>query len=634
MMRRLLATLLLSAFLLTSALPAHAAETTTPSDIPLSEMESRIDELVATYMHEYTPGTAIVVVSNGEIIFSRGYGYAELRGHTLVSPTATVFEYGSISKLFVYISLMQLVEQGLIDLDADIHTYLPEDFSRQLNFERSFTVRQLLNHSAGFGEFFFDGFFDAETVTTTATLREGLLATQPRQIYAPGTASSYSNFGSALLGYVVATVSGRDFTSYERENILIPLGMENTKNQGDWFGNAAFMQTQARGHSPNGSGGFNETAWWYIAPYPAGSLRGTAEDLAQLAIALTPPEGESGPLFDSREMLDLMLSPSFSDPLVMRGTYHGFLRYDGSDLTLGHGGGTEGFNTEFAIVPSERFGVVILSNAAGGALFNERVLDLLIGNSRDAIPPPAGDLPDAGSVAGNYVMLRRHEGNILEPLNFMFGANFSVEAIDENTIAVEAMGMTITYQQVEPYIFRVTSPGAPARMIYELRFIMENGNPVGISMSGPMDATIETFRQSMTALLGGAVMAAVSILFFLIAPLVVFIGFLRKQEKSTSLFHHLSNGLLLSGTLLTLNTLVLFVRIGATAPSIQAAQVVPHVWINYILLALTGIFLAVSLVFFPKDAIRPRRKVLYIATIVFTALFTFVLWNWNFFAMM
>ena len=633
-MRRLTATLLLLVLLFTTALPAHATEeVTAPSGLPLSELEYRLDELVANYMREFTPGTAIVVVKDGEIIFSRGYGYAEIERQIPVDPAATVFEYGSIGKLFVYISAMQLVEQGLLDLDADIHSYLPEDFSRELNFEKTFTLRDLLNHSAGFGEFFFDGFFDAETVEHTITLREGLLATQPRQIFEPGTASSYSNFGSALLAYVVTHVSGRDFTSYERENILAPLGMSTTQNQGDWFGNAAFMQSQARGHLPDGNGGFSETAWWYIGPYPAGSLRGTAEDLAQLAMALTPPAGESGPLFESRETLDLMLSPSFEDPSVMRGTFHGFMSYDGNDFSLGHGGGTQGFNTEFAIVPGERFGVVVLSNASGGALFNEKVLDLLIGNSRDALLTPASGLPDARTVAGNYVMLRRHEGNVLEPLNFILGTNFVVEALDENTITIGAMGMTITYQQVEPYIFRVTSPGAPARTGYELRFLMENGNPIGISLSAPMDATIETFSQSMTALFGNAAIAVVSILFFLLAPIFLFIGFLRKKEKAAPLFHHVSNGLLLSGTGLALNNLALFFRLAAVAPIIQTSMINVHIWINYLLLALAGVSLLASLVV-RKDTIRTKRKALYVVTIAFTALFSFVLWNWNLFVIM
>ncbi|MCL2567814.1 MAG: beta-lactamase family protein [Oscillospiraceae bacterium] len=634
-MRKLLASVLLLALLLTMVPPAFAAEPATPTGIPFSELERRIDELVATYLHEYAPGAAIAVVHEGEIIFSRGYGSAEFGRQISIDPAATVFEYGSIAKLFVYVATMQLVEQGLLDLDADVHTYLPADFARELNFQRTFTVRDLLNHSAGFGEFFFNTFYDAELRETPIPLRGGLLMSQPRQIFEPGTASSYSNFGSALLGYIVATVSGQEFTDFERESILVPVGMVNTRGQGDWFGDTAYMSTQARGHAPDGSGGFYQMLWVYIPIYPAGSLRGTAEDLARFAIALTPPTGEAGPLFQSRETLDLMLSPSYTNPDVMRGMLHGFMSYDGVYPAIGHGGGTVGFNTEFAIVPSERFGVVVLTNAVGGAMFNERLLDLLIGNSVDTIGPPVNGLPDARSVAGDFVMLRRHEGNLLQPLNFLFGTNMRVDAIDAHTIEVNAMGMTVQYQQVEPYVFRILSPSPMiGRVGYDIRFQMENGSPVGISIRGPFDATVQTFGQSVTALLISAVVAAISILFFLIAPIVVFIGFLRKREKGTSLFHHLSNGFLLSGTALALNNLILFLRMGASIPFVPTSMVTPHTWMNYILLALTGAFFLASLLVWKRDVITTKRRVLYVLTVIFTALFAVFLWHWNLFVFM
>jgi len=632
-MRKLFATLLLLALLITAAPPAFAAEPTTPSGIPLAEIERRIETLVEDYMHESTPGAAIVIVQNGEIIFSQGYGTAEFGRQVQIDPAATVFEYGSIAKLFVYVSVMQLVEQGRLDLDADIHSYLPADFARQLNFQKTFTVRDLLNHSAGFGEFFFNTFIDAEAHEEPISLRQGLLMSQPRQIFEPGTASSYSNFGSALLAYVVTYISGQEFTDFEREAILQPAGMVSTKGQGDWFGNAAFMNMQARGHEPYGRGGFRETPWIYIPIYPAGSLRGTAEDLAQFAIALTPPVGESGPLFQRRDTLDLMLSPSYTSPDIMRGTLHGFMSYDGVLPTVGHGGGTAGFSTDFAIVPSERFGVIVLTNSVVGMGFYEKVLDLLVGNSRDSVVSPSG-LPDAQSVAGDYIMLRRHEGNLLEPLNFLFGSNIRVDATSENTIEINVMGMTVQYRQIEPYVFRaISSSPMVARVGYELRFQMENGSPIGISMSAPFDATVQTFSQSTTALVCGAVIVVISALFFLIAPIAVFLKFLRKKEKGTTSFHFFSSSFLLSGTLLALNNLILFLRLGANAPFIPSSMVNLHIWVSYILLALTSLFFLASLGVWRRDVITKKHKVFYLITVLVMALFVFVLNSWNFFVL-
>jgi len=638
-----LSTLLLIIFLITPTLAIQAAQTeqtpeaATPTGIPLSQVGNRIDELVSSYMHEFTPGFAVAIVKDGEIVFSRGYGYTDMERSTPVNPSSTVFEYGSISKLFVYTSVMQLVEQGLLDLDVYVKEYLPEDLYRELNFQKPFTMRDLLNHSAGFGEFFFNLFPDPENLETEISLREGLLISRPDQLFEPGTASSYSNFGNALAAYIVAGISGREFTDYERINILGPIGMTNTKNQGDWLGDDEFIQMKARGHVPNGRGGFNETAWAYIPIYPAGALRGTAEDLARFAIALMPPQGEASPLFDSRDTLDLMLSPSFSNPDIMRGTHHGFMSYDGIYPALGHGGSTRGFNSDFAIVPSQRFGVVLLTNADGGAGFIEKVMDLLIGNSRDTVPIPTGNLPDAQVFAGDYMMLRRHEGNLMEFANFLISA-IRVDAVDENTINVNAMGMTLTYRQTEPYVFRlISSDSFLARSGYELRFRMENGRPIGISLSAPFDATIATFGQSVAVLLVSVAAGAISIIFFLAMPIIILIKFLRKKEEP-SVFNRLSNALLLSGTMIVLNNIVLMIRALSDILNTQTSMVTFHVWINYVLLALAVILLIASVVFLIRDKINVKlirsRKVIYFSTIFFMAIFLVVLWNWNFFVVM
>jgi len=219
---------------------------------------------------------------------------------------------------------MQLVEQGLLDLDADIHNYLSEDLARQFNFRYSFTMRDLLNHSAGFGEFLFNMGQDAENVTTKSTLREALIATQPLQIFEPGTSTAYTNFSSALAAYIVSQISGQEFSDFERANILNPLEMNNTRNQPDWLNDDAFMQPHARGHLLNANGNFNEVPLAYVSVYPAGAMRGTVEDLAKFAIALMPLDGESGSLFNSRYTLDLMLSPSYDNPRILRGARHGF----------------------------------------------------------------------------------------------------------------------------------------------------------------------------------------------------------------------------------------------------------------------------------------------------------------------
>jgi len=609
---------------------------TTPSGIPISEIGNRIEHLVATYMHDITPGLAVAVVKDGEIVFSQGFGYAQLEQRISVDPAVTVFEYGSISKLFVYISVMQLVERGKLNLDADIHTYLPEDLSRRFNFKQTFTIRDLLNHSAGFGENFFNAFQDPEKVENQTTLRDGLINSQPKQVFKPGTASSYSNFGSALLAYVVSHISQQEFAIWERENILDPLGMTNALNQPHWFKNQQFLQNKALGYQPDRKGGFNEAAWWYIPMYPAGAMNGTVEHLAHLAIALTPPHDDPGTLFKSRATLDKMLSPSYADRKQMRGMYHGFFRYDGIYPTFGHGGGTGGFGSELAVVPSERFGVVVLTNSVVGMTINAKILDLLLGNGSTTIQPTS-NLPNAATVAGNYVLFRRHTGNVVEPLNFILGTNLRVDAIDENTLNLNVMGMTLTYRQVEPYVFRLISADSGiAHTIPEIYF-----TPEGRILMGAFSAERQTFRQSMPFFIVCMAVVLISALFFLITPVILLFRFLlalraahvKSKDKTTSTFNYLSNGLLIVGTLFSLNYIFSVLRVAEANVFMQTSIVTPHIWLNYILLVIAIALIVASQMRLKKDNITLMGKKYYYLIVSLLAFFTLVMLNWNYFVM-
>jgi len=642
-MKKLLSLALLLIFMFAMLLPASAAEAATPTGIPLSEIEDRIDALMERYMNRFTAGAAVAIVHEGELIFSRGYGTAEYGQQTPIDPAATLFEWGSINKLFIYTAAMQLVEQGLIDLDNNVDVYLPEDLMRAFSFEYSFTVRDLMHHSAGFGESIIDMALVADNLESRqTTLRQGLLATQPVQIYEPGTASSYSNFGSALLAYVIENVSGIEFSAFERTNILDPLGMVNTRNQPDWIGASGFLQSRARGHWPASGGGFQHANWIYLSIYPAGAIIGTAEDLAQFAIALMPPEDEAGPLFASRSTLDLMLSAS-SDTLL--GMYHGFIGYDGVYPAIGHGGGTAGFNAEFALVPSQRFGVVVTTNTRGGMELTSKILDLLIGDSRDTVPPSPANLPDAASVEGVFTGLRRHEGTFLESIDPLLTSPLTITALDANTITYSfhfgGNVATLTFRQIAPYVFRVvetdgsTIANSMARQTQEIRFIMEDGRPVRIDAYGPGGYTPQTFGQTMLSFLLGLALSIVCMLFFVIMSIIVFIKFLRKRK--TNRFHLLSSGLLVCGLLFTINALLFELTTipAMNTMSLLSSQIMPHIWMNYVILALTVATLVTSLIFFVKDKenITKKRKVFYFFNIAFITLFVLNMWSWNYFMM-
>ena len=169
-------------------------------------------------------GAVVVVVKDGQVLFERGYGYADVKARKPVDPETTMFRPGSVSKTFTWTAVMQQVEAGKIDLDADVNTYL--DFKIPPFNGKPITMRQLMSHSAGFSDAaknLITG--DPKTLVTTESL---LKAAIPARIFPPGEVPAYSNYGASLAGYIVQRVSGEPFDKYVDKHIFAPLGMKHS----------------------------------------------------------------------------------------------------------------------------------------------------------------------------------------------------------------------------------------------------------------------------------------------------------------------------------------------------------------------------------------------------------------------
>jgi len=638
-MKKLISTFLLLTLLLTVVTPAFALEgEVTPSGLSFTEMEEQVEALMNEHVGTSVPGAAVVVVHEGEIIFSHGYGYVDIENQIPVDPAVTVFEYGSINKPFVWIAVMQLVEQGLLNLDEDVSTYLPDSFQ----FEKPFTMRDLMNHSPGFADFLLRIFYDAQAVGLSFdSLGEELLDIQPPQIFTPGTVSAYSNWGSALAAFIVEQISEQAYYVFERENILFPADMQNTLNQPDWLGNDAFLSNKATGHITDGLGNFQETLWGATPIYPAGAINGTAEDLARFVKALTPSAGETGSLFAYTDTLETIFTPSSLDPVNHPATHHGFITYSGALPTFGHSGSTVGFSTDFAIVPEARFGFVLLTNATGHMEFIPALHEILLG--RPQTPIAGSNLPSAEDVEGHFVTARRYSGNFLEFLSYTGMAGIpivQVNALDEITIEVSLMVLgSAVYVQTEPYIFQFYY--SQDSLLFEsfiphLHFRIEDGVPVQVLVGNGFDFTSLPSGRSMPFLIGSLIIVVLSVMFFIIAPIVLFIIFLvrRKKQKPRAHFDRFRMGFLLSGTLLTLNTLILL-GLFIISPFRSTADVAPFIWAYYVLTGLAVLFFAGSIWFWrTAGEAKGKRKVLFVITAVIMALFIALLWNWSFFVLL
>ena len=167
------------------------------------------------------PGAVVTVVKDGEVLFKKGYGYADLKRKKPVDPDLTLFRPGSVSKLFTWTAVMQLVEQGKLDLDKDVNTYL--DFKIPSAFGKPITLRNAMTHTPGFEEVGRNLFSD--DTTKVQPNGDWLKSWTPTRIYPPGTVPAYSNYATAMAGYIVQRVSGEPFEQYIEHHIFQPLGM-------------------------------------------------------------------------------------------------------------------------------------------------------------------------------------------------------------------------------------------------------------------------------------------------------------------------------------------------------------------------------------------------------------------------
>jgi CubicO group peptidase (beta-lactamase class C family) len=169
-------------------------------------------------------GATVLVMKDGNVLLQKGYGYADVKAKRAVDPAATIFRLASISKLFTWISVMQLVEQGKLDLDTDVNRYL--DFQIRQKFNKPVTLRNLMTHTGGF-----EDVLDNIILTDprkAVTLRDDLVKNQPMRLFPPGEIPAYSNYGVGLASYIVQRASGEPFEQYVEEHIFQPLGMTHS----------------------------------------------------------------------------------------------------------------------------------------------------------------------------------------------------------------------------------------------------------------------------------------------------------------------------------------------------------------------------------------------------------------------
>jgi CubicO group peptidase (beta-lactamase class C family) len=422
-----------------------------------AELESFIDGIMTAHMRtHHIAGATFSLVKNGEALFAKGYGYADIKGKRPVIAEETLFRPGSVSKLFTWTAVMQLIEQGKLDLKADINNYLTK-FKIPETYPEPITLAHLMTHTPGFEEMVSG--MGARSPEDLVPLGDFLQAKLPARVFPPGELTAYSNFGSALAGYIVQVVSGVPFEDYIEKNIYEPLGMSHSTFRQPLPSHLA--DKMSVGYSFE-DGVFKAQDFELInGMAPAGSMSTTATDMARFMIAHLQygKYGENRILEEetAREMQTLL----FTHDKRVNGNAHGFWELKLNDLrTIGHGGDTAWFHTLLILIPERNLGFFVSYNSlGGGGLARDQLLQAFLDRYYPAPEmPELKPSPDfkkrAKRYTGSYKLARTVFTTYEKLMALMMKVD--VKFTDEGTLFTPIPGGFGDKQwvEVEPRVFR------------------------------------------------------------------------------------------------------------------------------------------------------------------------------------
>lgn len=366
---------LMALVLVWGMVPVHA-QGALPSGLDVEALAEAIPAFYRDHT-ETAAGLAVAVFNREGVLYEGAFGFADKKNGLPVD-AGTVFEWGSVSKLLVWVSVMQLWEKGAVNLEADVQVYLPAAFLTNLRYPQPLTLQHLMNHTGGFQEEIVDLFVD--DLARVPTLQQAMQARQPVQIRQPGQLAAYSNWSTALAAMVVERVSGQAFSAYVHQHILHPLGMHNTSLLPDRSDQPAVGQQFAltQGHDPDGRP--LPYAPFLIPLYPAGQAISTLDDLAAFGRALLPAAGQPSPLFQQPQTLETLLSPTrmLGDtdvPMNSHGMW--WLLYE--QPVVGHPGNTSTGSSILLVDPANGTGIAVMTNQVSEQVFNFGLPGLLYG---------------------------------------------------------------------------------------------------------------------------------------------------------------------------------------------------------------------------------------------------------------
>jgi CubicO group peptidase (beta-lactamase class C family) len=434
-------------------------------------------------------GAVVVVVKDGQVVAEKGYGYADLAKRTPMDPDRNLMRIGSTSKTFTWTAVMQLVQEGKLDLHKDVSAYL--DFKLPRKFDKPITLLDLMNHQAGFEEGLKSLLAtDPKHYLTTEQYLKGHLRPQ---LFAPGEVPAYSNYGAALAGYIVERVSGEPFETYIERHILLPLGMQHTTFRQPLP--EQFRDAMSKGYMSAAAG--KPYPYELVTTAPAGSVAATASDMARYMNAHL-----NGGSFNGYQMLRpeteaLMQTPSSPALPGFASMAHGLFHFTQNGRTVvGHGGDTVVFHTEMNLLPQEKTGIFFSFNSRGARsgvyLARKALFDGFMDRYFPA--PPAQEPPtlstakqDAKAIAGRYESSRRVEHGFISV--FYLLQQSTIAADPDGTISMpdEMTGGVKKFREIGPQLWREVggTHEIALRTVDGVKTVVDSEDPTSVRQAAP-----------------------------------------------------------------------------------------------------------------------------------------------------
>lgn len=389
----------------------------------LEDVQFKIfDQAIMNEMESsHIPGMSLVIVKDGQTIYKKGYGVANIETGVSVDPDKTIFRIGSISKALTLLTLSKLIYQGKVGMDDDVSQYFDGIENTQL-FKDPVTIKHVLTHTSGFDQiglgrhiYNYDQSLD-DRKEQRPSISEFLQNKNLRRVTPAGGYYRYDTYGSTLAGAIIENVTGLTYRQAMKQELFDPIGMSLSSVEVE----DQYMDQLAVGH------GYNNNAY-EVMPYevyntpPASSIDATPSDMGRLLEVLTGGGANNhGSIFTPKVMKDIMKVQYQPHPEFV-GISHGLQEsnYVGNlpdaykIRTLGHGGDMLGISCLMTVIPSKGIGIFISSNRnheAGGERVNlwrlimPLVMDHLdISKTSEPFPLPKGPVQvNLDQYVGNY----------------------------------------------------------------------------------------------------------------------------------------------------------------------------------------------------------------------------------------